>query len=243
MIVHRYLGRTLLLCSYVLTCLSGCKAWSSSTVSPSRIVRGHTNRLSVSQHGPISATRCRTPTDPLASAGMSRIPRRQQITPTAGVRSRVSLAGGFLDVEESSNILVPILLIVAGSLFVAAQGWINQLLSGDRGLGAFLSDGSGFSKSGFRPVKSGDESEESQDPLPWLRLPRLDFVEVAGQDTSVSEEAVLDRLEELRLEMNDLLEKENFREASAVKDTLEKLMRENGVEFQYSQPPSSGRDA
>jgi hypothetical protein len=131
------------------------------------------------------------------------------------------------------------LLIVAVSLFVASQGWINSLLSGDRGLGAFLSDGSGYSKSGFRPVSKSADGKESEDsdPLPWLKLPRFDFVDVAGQDSSVSEEAVYKRLEELRVEMNDLLEQKKFREASAVRLTLEKLMKVNGVEFQYSSSP------
>jgi hypothetical protein len=201
-------------------------------------------RLSISHRGPIVATRYQSPTNPLANDLRT---NQHQIFPATAAHSRVSLSLGIIDVEDSSSLgsslLVPVLLIVAGSLFVAAQGWINSMLSGDRGLGAFLSDGSGFSKSGFRPVSSGDgkESESEADPLPWLQLPRLDFVEVAGQDSSISEEAVLERLEELRVEMNDLLEQKKFREASAVRLTLEKLMRVNGVEFQYSSssPPSS----
>jgi hypothetical protein len=169
--------------------------------------------------------------------------QQQQIAPTTAARSRVSLSLGIVDVEENASVLVPVLLIVAVTLFVASQGWINSLLSGDRGLGAFLSDGSGFKKSGFRPVSSsgdGKESEAEADPLPWLKLPKLDFVEVAGQDTSVSEEAVMERLEELRVEMNDLLEQKKFKEASAVRLTLEKLMKVNGVEYQYSSGPVSG---
>jgi hypothetical protein len=228
----KYLVRSLLLCSCVLTCLSGCKAWSASS---SRILLRE--RLSVSHRGPIVATRCQSLTNPLATG--VRI-HQQHISPSTAARSRVSLSLGIVDVEESASQLVPILLIVAVALFVASQGWINSLLSGDRGLGAFLSDGSGYSKSGFRPVsKSGDGKEsESEDPLPWLKLPRFDFVDVAGQDSSVTEEAVLQRLEELRVEMNDLLEQEKFREASAVRLTLEKLMKVNGVEFQYSSSSS-----
>jgi hypothetical protein len=232
----KYLVRSLLLCSCVLTCLSGCKAWSASS---SRILLRE--RLSVSHRGPIVATRCQSLTNPLATG--VRI-HQQHISPSTAARSRVSLFLGIVDVEESSGLLVPVLLVVAVSLFVAAQGWINQMLSGDRGLGAFLSDGSGYSKSGFRPVSSGAAKDsESEDPLPWLQLPRLDFVEVAGQDSSVSEEAVLKRLEVLRIEMNDLLEQEKFREASAVRLTLEKLMRDNGVEYQYSSSPLSDKDA
>jgi hypothetical protein len=239
MIAVRYLVRSLLLCPFALTSLSGCKAWTAartytSTASSSRILQRR--RLSISHRGPIVSSRCQSPTDSLATGIRT---QQQQIIPSTAARSRVSLSLGIIDVEESSSLLVPILLIVAVSLFVASQGWINSLLSGDRGLGAFLSDGSGYSKSGFRPVsKSGDGKEsESEDPLPWLKLPRFDFVDVAGQDSSVSEEVVLKRLEELRVEMNDLLEQKKFREASAVRLTLEKLMKVNGVEFQYSSSP------
>jgi hypothetical protein len=243
MIAVRYLVRSLTLCSFFLTCLSGCKAWTAartytSTASSSLILERR--RHSISHRGPIVASRCQSPTDSLATGIRSH--QQQTIPSTVAARSRVSLSLGIIDVEESSSALVPILLIVAVSLFVASQGWINSLLSGDRGLGAFLSDGSGYGKSGFRPVSKSVDGKESKsgtdsDPLPWLKLPRFDFVDVAGQDSSVSEEAVYKRLEELRVEMNDLLEQNKFREASAVRLTLEKLMKVNGVEFQYSSLP------
>jgi len=154
------------------------------------------------------------------------------------VRSTVTLQLGILDVEDS-NYLVPALLTVAIGLFVAAQGWINQLLSGDRGLGAFLSDGSGFKKSGFRPVDKKTDTAGTSDPLPWLKLPKLDFVQVAGQERD-SEEVVLERLESLRLEMNSLLEKNKFSEAGTIKQRLEQLMRENGVAYQYDEVLEDG---
>ena len=64
-------------------------------------------------------------------------------------------------------------------LFALAQSFINSMLEGERGLGAFLSDGRGFKKSGFRTM---DDAGEKNDPLPWLKLPELDFVDVAGQE-------------------------------------------------------------
>ena len=86
------------------------------------------------------------------------------------------------DIELPSG---PSIAIIALVLFVAAQTFINQMLSGDQGLGAYLSDGKGFQRSGFRPVSSGqtttNERAVANDPLPWLKLPKLDFVEVAGQ--------------------------------------------------------------
>ena len=53
------------------------------------------------------------------------------------------------------------------------------MLGGEQGLGAFLSDGSGYNKSGFKPRKKNEE--EASDPLPWLKLPEFDYVDVAGQ--------------------------------------------------------------
>ena len=95
---------------------------------------------------------------------------------------------------------VPIVLIAALIIGFTAQSWINFQLNGERGLGSFLSDGSGFKRSAFRPRSgSGDMSDGtapvSSDPLPWLKLPRLDFVEVAGQEylpTFTSIEELLD---------------------------------------------------
>eukprot|EP00429_Kryptoperidinium_foliaceum_P039094 CAMPEP_0176178424 /NCGR_PEP_ID=MMETSP0120_2-20121206/91422_1 /TAXON_ID=160619 /ORGANISM="Kryptoperidinium foliaceum, Strain CCMP 1326" /LENGTH=59 /DNA_ID=CAMNT_0017516577 /DNA_START=1 /DNA_END=177 /DNA_ORIENTATION=- len=53
------------------------------------------------------------------------------------------------------------------------------MLEGDQGLGAFLKDGSGYNKSGFQNIQGS--KGKSSDPLPWLKLPQLDFVEVSGQ--------------------------------------------------------------
>jgi hypothetical protein len=73
-------------------------------------------------------------------------------------------------------------VVVALTLGIGANVWIQQLLSGDRGLGNFLSDGSGFGRSKFQPLSTKDQDRAvSSDPLPWLKLPQLDFVEVAGQ--------------------------------------------------------------
>jgi hypothetical protein len=108
------------------------------------------------------------------------------------------------------------LLVLALTLGVAANGWIQKLLQGDQGLGSYLSDGSGFQKSGFRSVRSSDERAVSSDPLPWLQLPELDFVEVAGQEQQKKEDferdagqqdVLLTQLERLRLEKNNKRQK------------------------------------
>mmetsp|Transcript_25244 Transcript_25244/g.39083 ORF Transcript_25244/g.39083 Transcript_25244/m.39083 type:complete len:180 (-) Transcript_25244:562-1101(-) len=83
---------------------------------------------------------------------------------------------------------VPIVLVAAFGIGVAAQSWINFQLDGDRGLGKFLSDGRGFNRSAFTPRRGRDDYNDGtaplskSDPLPWLKLPQLDFVEVAGQE-------------------------------------------------------------
>jgi hypothetical protein len=118
---------------------------------------------------------------------------------------------------------------VAVVLGVAAQGFINQMLDGDDGLGAFLKDGSGYNKSGYK--KSGKAKEdEPKDPLPWLKLPKLDFVEVAGQNNR-QEELVYEQLERMRQDMNEKLQEGKVEQAAAIRDELEGLMTEAGIDF------------
>jgi hypothetical protein len=139
--------------------------------------------------------------------------------------------------------------VVALVLLVAAQSFINQMLDGDQGLGAFLKDGSGYNKSGFQSLKQ-KKTETSKDPLPWLKLPQLDFVEVAGQEKStlpkmkqviiVEEEnsvsdSVYQELERLRLALNRELQEENISEAKRIRDQLEKLMKDNGIEYKTTE--------
>jgi hypothetical protein len=128
----------------------------------------------------------------------------------------------------------PLIVVgVALGLGITAQGFINQMLEGDQGLGAFLKDGSGYNKSGFRTTNKPKSS--SNDPLPWLKLPQLDFVEVAGQPSRQSEQALMQKLESLRLEMNDLLEQGKTENASIIRAELEALMDEAGIEYSLGQ--------
>lgn len=158
-------------------------------------------------------------------------------------------------------------LVVLGALLLAfsAQSWINSLLGGDQGLGAFLSDGTGFNKSSFkqrkRPITDerslgpGDPSAPlgAGDPLPWLKLPELDYVDVAGQpkkspkakvkqksvpqkikemNLSINrDELVLLRLEALKDEMKAAVKSGKLDEAKLIEDELEKVMKEEGYDF------------
>jgi len=128
--------------------------------------------------------------------------------------------------------VTPILVVgVALGLGITAQGFINQMLEGDQGLGAYLRDGSGYNKSGFRTKKQPTSQSKDGDPLPWLKLPQLDFVEVAGQPNRKSEMVLMNQLESLRVEMNTLLREGNIQEATRIREELETLMEESGIEY------------
>ena len=137
------------------------------------------------------------------------------------------------------------------------------MLEGDQGLGAFLKDGKGYNKSGYRPATStrsnGDNNNnnnndnDNNDPLPWLKLPRFDFVEVAGQQQSLilgeeveveedEPQRVYEELERLRLKLNIELEKncninnsnkeEDLLEATRLRKKIERLMKIYGIEYE-----------
>ncbi|KAL3920052.1 MAG: hypothetical protein SGARI_007043 [Bacillariaceae sp.] len=141
--------------------------------------------------------------------------------------------------------LTPLLAAaVALGLLVAAQTFINQMLDGDQGLAAFLKDGSGYNKSGFQERGMIKKTQSTgKDPIPWLKLPQLDFVDVAGQEKQqpkmkpiviVEENAtaeVLEELEQLRLKLNRELQEENMEEAKRIRDQLERLMKKKGIQF------------
>ncbi len=144
-----------------------------------------------------------------------------------------------------SSVATPAIALLAIAIGFIAQTFINSMLKGDRGLGAFLSDGSGFSGSAFRPRRGGDRSDTTDaplsgpDPLPWLKLPQFDFVEVAGQETSngrnilsPEEEAkIMVQLEDLKSVMREENNAGNTVEANRLRRRLDELMDEYG--FQY----------
>mmetsp|Transcript_26740 Transcript_26740/g.61490 ORF Transcript_26740/g.61490 Transcript_26740/m.61490 type:complete len:215 (-) Transcript_26740:77-721(-) len=128
----------------------------------------------------------------------------------------------------------PVLVVLAIGIFAAAQSLINQQLDGDQGLGAFLRDGSGYSKSGFRPIASDNERAlGSDDPLPWLKLPRLDFVDVVGQEESPMEvDNDVVELENLRMQLNEYLAQGNVTEANTIQRRMLEIMQRSGIEYQ-----------
>ncbi|KAK1748029.1 hypothetical protein QTG54_001992 [Skeletonema marinoi] len=160
-----------------------------------------------------------------------------------------------LDVPIST----PLVLLAAIGLAVLAQSWINSLLGGEQGLGAFLSDGSGYNKSGFKPRNSkpnaGGNAGPSNplgadDPLPWLKLPQFDYVDVAGQpkkpkqpkiipnssvNSSSNEAEVVSRLEVLFAQLKKEVDNDNLIEAKRIELELENIMQEEGFSFSSKQ--------
>ena len=132
------------------------------------------------------------------------------------------------------------LVVLALAIGSTAQGLINKQLEGDQGLGAFLQDGRGYSNSAFRPLLDDQDRAVQQDPLPWLKLPQLDFVEVAGQqqqqqqqqqDDDQELEATLQTLQELKLELKRQVALGNTAEAQAIQGRLEQVMAEQGITY------------
>ncbi len=140
--------------------------------------------------------------------------------------------------DISSNMNVAVITIIALLLAVAAQGWIHQMVQGDQGLGAYLRDGNGFQKSAFQPMNKKKELSSS-DPLPWLKLPNLDFVEVAGQSSSPDDSIIitkddsllLDSLVQMQQNMNAKLQEGKEAEARIIRNELERLMKDHGMEY------------
>ena len=159
---------------------------------------------------------------------------------------------------------VPIVVVAAAILAYSTQTWINSLLGGDQGLGAFLSNGTGFNNSGFkerrrvrRPMMDGVATPDDPsaplggpDPLPWLKLPEFDYVDVAGQPAKekkpkvlrqpaaaeeklVEEESeiVIMKLEALRGRMKDEVEAGDLQSAKRTEDEMLKLMKDEGYDY------------
>ena len=177
----------------------------------------------------------------------------------------LSLSSSVSSEFDTTNFLLPdnpllsplAVVLLAIVLLVSAQTFINGMLEGDQGLGAFLRDGSGYNRSGYRPNKNknNENGTETKDPLPWLKLPKLDFVEVAGQESRGSsqqllaeqeeQERVYQELDRLKEELNrELLsvrrrrlegmegDDDEMAKAKLLKAKLEGLMRAYGIEYE-----------
>jgi hypothetical protein len=144
-----------------------------------------------------------------------------------------------------------VLVVGVIGLAAGAQGLINSMLKGDQGLSNFLSDGQGFSGSGYKPLNERTAGRRP-DPLPWLKLPKLDFVEVAGQENdgnpfgsradataslqfpvgSEAEKVFLARLETMAAEVRQCLRDGNISRADELRKEIETLCAGTGIAYQ-----------
>jgi len=205
-----------------------------------------------------------------------RMPKRRQTRtqqPQSNDSKSIHPACNMLTAEQSLTILIGstididprplsggggtilLLSIVALTLVTAAQTLINSMLDGDRGLRAFLSDGSGYNNSAFKGggrrgrTTDGNTSSNSSasDPLSWLTLPKLDFVDVVGQEKETvavvvvpnkEEEAlVVQKLEKLAERLRFELQDGEKGKAEKTALELESLMQKYG--FNYKENSSS----
>ena len=194
----------------------------------------------------------------------SRLPYTRQIPLpafryTGSISSPLRLEASPLDAFDVP-IGVPLVVLVAVILAFSAQSWINSLLGGDQGLGAFLGDGSGFKKSGFKPRKRPITDQRSipgedptkplgaGDPLPWLKLPEFDYVDVAGQpkkpkqqqpvqdmaqsqSTAKDDSEVIQKLESLRELMKLEIEMGDLQGAKKIEDEMLAIMKKEGINW------------
>ena len=117
----------------------------------------------------------------------------------------------------------------------------SSLMNGKSGLGAFLQDGKGYKNSAYQP----NDNLEKKDPLPWLKLPKFDFVEVYGakDDDGLSggvlsiedELAVRARLDSLSQEFNSSLNSGNLQKAQIIRIELENLLVDTGFQYEYDE--------
>ena len=165
------------------------------------------------------------PTKPITqSLHIGRVQNRQTLLKFPESSSCLSLTTTTDDDLMLSS--VPFIAGFALLLGIAAQGWINTMIGGDRGLGAYLSDGRGFAGSRFSPEGGSGDAISGNDPLPWLTLPNLDFVDVAGQVDPVEVQ-----LELLRRSMNQALQEGDLQQATELRRELEGIMAENGFDY------------
>lgn len=113
-----------------------------------------------------------------------------------------------------------VVLFGAGSLIVGAY-------EGEKGLGAFLRDGEGYQKSGYKDDKLEPRRMKAPDFLDKLSLPNFDFVQVYS-----AEENAVEQAENLRRELSETLATGDTDKAALIERRLEKVMRDNGLRYE-----------
>ena len=112
------------------------------------------------------------------------------------------------------------------ALLSGAFALIAGVSLGDRGLGAFLKDGSGFQNSAYK--EGGGERPAPPRWLDKVRLPTFDFVQVYNSD----EEAALKEADMLRLQLQAALDEGQTDRAQQLERRLRQVCRDNGLFFE-----------
>ena len=77
-----------------------------------------------------------------------------------------------------------------------------------------------------------ENDRKENDPLPWLKLPKLDFVEVAGQvDEEEELKLVVKKLESLSAQMKEEINAGETDKATSTMQELNELMDQYGFEY------------
>ena len=115
---------------------------------------------------------------------------------------------------------------------MTSQALNNSMLKGNQG------DGRRFGMSHFKVRGKGNNGSGtdnsapvSSDPLPWLKLPKFSYVDVAGQEKDVSEDMVVAKLEELTVRMRQELELGDKEKAATTMKEMDSLMEQYGFEY------------
>lgn len=97
---------------------------------------------------------------------------------------------------------------------------------GEKGLGAFLRDGKGYSNSAYKEDALEPRRLVPPKFIDKISLPSVDFVQVYSEAGTALEQA-----EELRVELAEALRDGNIEKVALLDKRLKKLMQDNGLEY------------
>ena len=146
-------------------------------------------------------------------------------------RASARQSGSTVVMMEPINTAV---VVAAGaSVLIGGQAVISAAYEGDQGLKQFLADGSQFAGSSYRPRRK-DDPQPTGGFLSGLKLPKLQFVEVYGDDATGEEDPSDDdiaRAEALQAELRRALDSGDVDAARTVQYKLEAHLERAGIAF------------
>ena len=131
------------------------------------------------------------------------------------------MCAGALDIDAGTVALVAVsgITVVGGAyaLIISAAG-------GENGLGAFLQDGTGYKKSAYRENRGRTRRVPAF--IDELKFPRFDYVEVFSPN-----DAVVEKAEEMRVELAAALRDGDDERAARIQAQLETYVAKNNLKF------------